>query len=92
MELTPDMNAVTEGYGLYHGLAKVHWTEWANYAAQDGDGDWYVYESEPEVSPSGYETWNNYVSGYRTGPVRYARVLITDPNPDWRNTLINLRD
>ena len=88
---TPDVDAETRG----RGDCGVSWCEWARYAAQDANGKWHVYEALPGMSVVSPMSWNNYVEPLHNllpGGTRYAHVGTTEPNPDWKNTLINLRD
>jgi hypothetical protein len=50
--------------------------EWANYAAQDADGEWYWYEKEP------FRTGNLW--GYQDN-TRYCPVV--PRNKNWQTTL-----
>lgn len=49
--------------------------EWANYLAQDADGDWFWYEHKPECS---YSMW-----GTHTGRCQIS----TTTNAAWKSTL-----
>ena len=56
-------------------IEKPNWNsapEWANYLAQDENGDWYWYEDQPEA---GYNQWYT-----RSGRSREAAV-------DWKTSL-----
>jgi len=58
-------------------------TKW-NWAAQDADGSWYVYEKKPYLAED-CEAWAEN-SPY--GDVE--SILGTEPNPNWKRTLRNL--
>jgi len=52
----------------------INWTdapEWAQWAAQDADGDWYWYEEEPSAVEDGFQ----------------ARGMIWAVRPKWRESL-----
>ncbi len=51
---------------------------WANYLAQDEDGDWYWYEKEPRQSCS-------YWVAQKCTEIQY----VSTANTDWRETLEN---
>lgn len=55
-----------------------------NWAAQDADGSWYVYEKKPYLAED-CEAWAEN-SPY--GDVE--SILGTEPNPNWKRTLRNL--
>jgi len=49
--------------------------EWARFVAQDDDGDWYWYESEPQA---GSHSWVEHGNG---------RILFAaESAADWRDT------
>jgi len=61
-------------------MSKPSWIdapEWANYLAQDADGQWYWFEDKPELK-RGLALWIN-----RSGVAKKAEVR----NVDWRSTL-----
>lgn len=56
-------------------------TSW-NWAAQDENGEWYVYEKKPRQGDC------DWVEGSRDGAV--ARAYTDQPNPNWKDTLCRL--
>ena len=49
--------------------------EWVRWIAQDGDGNWWAYEHEPNMSHCGW---------YENEVGRTKHVLKEAPNPYWR--------
>lgn len=55
-----------------------------NWAAQDADGRWYVYEKKPYLAED-CEAWaENSPDG------GIGSILGTEPNPNWKSTLVSL--
>lgn len=52
-----------------------HWVRWI---AQDGDGAWWAYECEPNMSDTGW--YENEVGAQ-------IKLAQASPNPAWRLTL-----
>ncbi|MDP1683061.1 MAG: hypothetical protein Q8L39_14970 [Burkholderiales bacterium] len=55
--------------------------EWALWIAQDADGAWWAYETEPNQQDQGW---------YENEVGRIARLGQTTPPTDWRTTLKKL--
>jgi hypothetical protein len=55
--------------------------EWARFIAQDADGTWWAYEAHPNEQDHGW---------YENEVGRIQRLLKTEPNPDWLNSLCKL--
>lgn len=55
--------------------------EWAQFAAQDADGTWWVYEAEPNLQHNGW---------YENEVGRHRRLGKTAPPAEFRETLIRL--
>lgn len=55
--------------------------EWAKYKAQDESGDWWWFELAP-IEDDNY--WEN-----RGEESRFSDASTSEPNPDWRTTLIS---
>jgi hypothetical protein len=58
--------------------ASVRYPSWAQWLAQDADGNWWVYEVEPVQYERGW---------YENEVGRCARVANGEPNADWADTL-----
>ena len=52
--------------------------KWATYAAMDGGGNWYWYEREPNLDPTG-----NFCHWFGGGKM----VLVDDNRPFWKDSL-----
>ncbi|MDH5391869.1 MAG: hypothetical protein OEY11_01660 [Gammaproteobacteria bacterium] len=55
--------------------------DWANYIAQDADGQWWAYETEPNLS---------HISWYENEVGRILKLEKTAPRLDWQQTLCNV--
>jgi len=56
--------------------------DWAKWKAQDANGLWHVFEDKPDFD-IGYYEWYTFGS-----PM--LRIGEGDPNPNWRDTLVEL--
>jgi hypothetical protein len=56
--------------------------EWANYLAQDYNGEWYWYNAKPTYNP--YLT--HWFLTYPYGGTK-RQLYVPDPNPNWKDTL-----
>jgi hypothetical protein len=56
--------------------------DWARWLAQDANGNWWVFEHEPN---EGATSW------YENEVGRYQLVHNGLPNPDWRNSLMKVK-
>lgn len=54
---------------------------WAKWVAQDKDGTWVQYATEPTPGPCGF-----WMVPY-TGQLNYQTLYVTKPSPDWRDSL-----
>lgn len=52
--------------------------EWAQYIAQDADGQWWAYQAEPNQSHIGW---------YENEVGRIVKLQQGEPNPDWFHSL-----
>lgn len=52
--------------------------EWAQYIAQDADGQWWAYEAEPNVS---------HISWYENEVGRILKLNRGKPNVNWLQSL-----
>ena len=69
--------------------AKPSWEnapEWAQWLAQDADGEWCWFRHRP-LKDSGMHIWNNNVSLAVKGEMQWQRSGESAPNENWRNTL-----
>ena len=60
-----------------------HLPDWVQFIAQDGDGQWWGYEAEPNQSHNGW---------YENEVGRVIRLESDAPNPDWRNALLQVKE
>lgn len=56
--------------------------EWTQYVAQDEHGEWYAYEGMPECETSKIQ-WT-----YNFG--KFRLIHTSEPNPNWKSTLIKI--
>lgn len=56
---------------------------WVRWIAQDSNGNWWGFEHEP--NQGGYSWYENEVG-------RYVRLAEGEPNPQWTQTLQQVRD
>lgn len=63
--------------------------EWAAWLAQDADGAWFVYEEQPEPEHGEWQS-ARWIETSAHGELRI--VAEGEPNSNWRNTLVNLRE
>jgi len=52
--------------------------EWATFIAQDADGQWWAYETEPNLS---------YISWYENEVGRITKLDKSAANKNWQNSL-----
>jgi len=57
-------------------LIDIQIPDWANWIAQDADGEWVAHASEPSV---GYSCWNSMR--------KYQVIAAGKPPADWTKTL-----
>lgn len=64
-------------------MSKPDWKDapdWANWLAQDADGEWFWWKAKPKISGGQFWMPSRY-------PATYARALRSDPNQGWKDTL-----
>ncbi len=61
--------------------------EWANWVAQDYDGDIYFYEEDPTTENDKY--WN---VGVKNTDMEMAAIYVADVSTNWQNSKIDLRE
>ena len=66
---------------LKHLLSGSDLPEWIAWIAQDKNGVWWGFEQEPN---EGHDFW------YENEVGRYLKITTTEPNTDWRNTLLRI--
>lgn len=62
-------------------MSKPNWKDapsWANYLAQDDEGDWYWFENRPEATPFGWSYNPNFPAG---------RIRKSTEQSDWQDTV-----
>lgn len=57
--------------------------EWTQWAAQDSDGTWWGFETEPNIGT---------ISWYENEVGQVVRLTREIPNPQWRSTLVSLKE
>ena len=55
---------------------------WVHYIAQDADGQWWAYETEPNLS---------HISWYENEVGQILKLEKSDINPLWQTTLIKIK-
>jgi hypothetical protein len=70
-------------------ITKPSWKsapEWANWLAQDADGEWCWFKHKPVQDPE-MQIWNNDVSLAVKGEMQWQKSGESAPNENWRKTL-----
>ena len=52
--------------------------DWVQYIAQDADGQWWAYQTEPNLS---------HISWYENEVGQILKLEKDAPNPDWQTSL-----
>ena len=58
------------------------YSSWANWIAQDANGDWFCYRRKPAMKHDTWRPAGNDLNNF---------IRADDPNPNWRDTLRRLR-
>jgi len=60
---------------------KIKLSDWAEWVAQDQDGEWWELECKPELS----KDCDEFIWIFSAG--RHSHIITGQPNPNWRETL-----
>ncbi|MDH5517001.1 MAG: hypothetical protein OEY36_04150 [Gammaproteobacteria bacterium] len=64
-------------------LKRENMPDWVNYVAQDADGQWWGYETEPNLS---------HISWYENEVGRIVKLDKTKAQSHWQQSLLKVTD